>query len=410
MRRKTPQSLRELRLACADDRNRLLIPGWLASEVRPWLNGDVTTIRNGRLAVDGELIKGDLHIAAGVIGEPANDDDVIDANGMIVSPGLIDIQINGGFGHDFTQDPTTIWEVGRRLPELGVTAFVPTIVTSPEAITDLALEVVGERRPEDYVGADVLGLHFEGPWISPEMHGAHNPAHIVDPDPAVARRWAESGLVRIVTLAPERPTASEVTQILAGSGVVVSVGHSNATYETAREAFVDGASLCTHLFNQMSSFSHREPGVVGAALLSNRAAIMIVDGLHIAPGALQLAWRLLGPERTVLVTDAMAALGLGPGTYPLGDGPITVADDGPRTADGRLAGSVVTLPEAVSNLSTTTDATVAESLLGATANPARVLRLTDRGHLRVGGRGDVVLLDNELKPVKTLVQGIDISL
>ena len=370
----------------------------------------MTTIRNGRLAIGGELIRGDLHIADGAIVDITDDEESIDANGMIVSPGLIDIQINGGFGHDFTQDPTTIWEVGRRLPELGVTAFVPTVVTSPDAVTDLALDVVANRRPNDYLGADVIGLHFEGPWISPEMHGAHNPHHIVDPDVDVARKWAESGLVRIVTLAPERPHASDVAEVLATAGVVVSIGHTDAPYEMARDILARNASLGTHLFNQMSAFTHREPGVVGALLLSNRPAIVIVDGLHIAAGALQLAWRLLGPERTVLVTDAMAALGLGPGTYPLGDGPITVGEHGPRTADGRLAGSVVTLPGAVANLVSTTGATVAESLLGATANPARVLGLQDRGHLRVGGRGDVVILDDDLKPVKTLIAGQSVGL
>jgi N-acetylglucosamine-6-phosphate deacetylase len=212
-----------------------------------------------------------------------------------------------------------------------------------------------------------------------------------------------------VTLAPERPGAFKVAQILSAAGVVVSLGHSNASYEVAKEMLSTTASLGTHLFNQMSPFTHREPGVVGALLLSNRPAIMIVDGLHIAEGALQLAWRILGPQRTILVTDAMAALGLGPGTYPLGDGPVTVGADGPRTVDGRLAGSIVTLPEAVTNLSTATGATIAESLLGATANPARVLALTDRGHLRTGGRGDVVVLDKDLKPVKTLVGGRVVS-
>ena len=365
----------------------------------------MTTIRNGRLAIDGELIKEDIHIAGGVIVDTPQEDEVIDATGMIVSPGLIDIQINGGFGHDFTQDPTTIWEVGRRLPELGVTAFVPTIVTSPDSVTDLALDVVANRKPEDYVGAEVLGLHFEGPWISPEMYGAHNPDHIVDPDIHVAKKWAGSGLVRIVTLAPERPHAMDVADTLAAAGVVVSVGHSNAPYRIARDILAGSASLGTHLFNQMSPFTHRDPGVVGALLLSNRPAIMIVDGHHIAEGALQLAWRLLGPDRTVLVTDAMAALGLGPGTYPLGDGPITVDEDGPRTANGRLAGSIVTLPEAVANLASTTGATIAESLLGATANPARVLGLEDRGHLRIGGKGDAVIFDDDLRPVKTLISG-----
>lgn len=365
----------------------------------------MTTIRNGRLAVDGELITGDLHLAEGRLAEEPSDDEVIDATGLIVSPGFIDIQINGGFGRDFTQDPTTIWEVGTRLTELGVTSFVPTIVTSPNEVTDKALGVVAHGPPADYAGAEVLGLHFEGPWISHEKHGAHNPDHIVDPDPEVAKRWADSGLVRIVTLAPEKPGAAEVARILTSAGVVVSIGHSNASYEVAREAFATNATLTTHLFNQMSPLGHREPGVVGAALLSNHPAILIVDQLHIADGALELAWRLLGSEQTVLVTDAMAALGLGPGTYPLGDGPVTVGEDGPRTEDGRLAGSVVTLPEAVANLAATTPSTVAEAILGATTNPARVLGLGDRGHLRTGGRADLVLLDTDLRPVNTLVNG-----
>ena len=363
----------------------------------------VTTIRNGRVLRGTELLPGDVHFHQGkVVAEPS-DDLVIDASGLIVSPGLIDIQINGAFGRDFTQDPTTIWEVGARLPELGVTSFVPTVVTSPDAVTDLAIDVVAHRRPEGYSGAEVLGLHFEGPWISPDMHGAHNVAHIVDPDPDVARRWVDSGMVRIVTLAPERPGAKEVVEILAAAGVVVSIGHSAAGFVTARDALRNGASLVTHLFNQMSPLGHREPGVVGAGLLDAAFALLIVDGLHLADGALELAWRVLGPGRTILVTDAMAALGLGPGTYPLGDGPITVGDDGPRTADGRLAGSVVTLPEAARNLHRSTDAGIGEALALITANPARALGLSDRGTLAPGSRADIVLFDDDLRLVEVLL-------
>lgn len=364
----------------------------------------VTTIEGGRLASGEDLV---VHIDGGVIVEHALPERsaVVDATGLMISPGLIDIQINGGFGHDFTQDPTTIWEVGARLPELGVTSFVPTIVTSPGSVTDLALDVVANRRPTDYRGADVLGLHFEGPWISPEMHGAHNPGHIVDPDIATARRWAESGVVRMVTLAPERPGAGTVARDLDERGVVVSIGHTAADFATARHALSTHATLVTHLFNQMTPFGHREPGVVGAALLSDRPCIVIVDGIHIADGALELAWEVLGPDQIVLVTDAMAALGLGHGTYPLGDGPITVGDDGPRTGDGRLAGSVVTLPGAVRNLTQTTSATLEEALGCATRNPAAVLGLSDRGDLGVGRRADLTLLDDDLTIVATLVGG-----
>ncbi|HET9258610.1 MAG TPA: N-acetylglucosamine-6-phosphate deacetylase, partial [Acidimicrobiia bacterium] len=347
----------------------------------------------------------DIHIANGLIADQPSDDEVIDAVGLVVTPGLIDIQINGGFGHDFTQDPTTIWSVGERLTQLGVTAFVPTVVTSPNSVTDLAIEVVKSRRPAGYKGAEVLGLHFEGPWIAPEMHGAHNPTHIVDPDIEVARHWVDSGVVRIVTLAPERPGAEAVGELLASKGVVVSVGHSNADHTIAGKALSTYASLATHLFNQMRPLGHREPGVVGAVLASPHPAILIVDGLHISETTLDLAWRILGPERTILVTDAMAALGLGPGTYPLGDGPITVGDDGPRTADGRLAGSVVTLPEAVSNLRRATGASLGAALLAATGNPARCLDLTHHGNLEPGSRADFVLIDEELNVHSTWMMG-----
>ena len=363
----------------------------------------MTTIQGGRLATGEEVV---VHIDGGVfVDEPPAGSELIDAEGLIVSPGLIDLQINGGFGLDFTQDPTTIWEVGRRLPELGVTGYVPTVVTSPESVTDLALDVVARQKPDGYRGADLIGLHFEGPWISPEMHGAHNPNHIVDPDLATASRWAGSGLVRIVTLAPERSGAGPVIAELTRAGVVVSVGHSAADYETAHQALSSGATLVTHLFNQMTPLTHREPGVVGAGLLDAGHCLLIVDGHHLSAGALEVAWRVLGPERVILVTDAMAALGLGPGTYPLGDGPITVGDDGPRTTDGRLAGSVIALPAAVANLVGSTSASLPEALLAVTLNPAAALGLTDRGAIEPGRRADLTLLDGDLNVVTTFVAG-----
>lgn len=363
-------------------------------------------IKGGRVLTGEGLIETDLFFDSGVITESTSSSpEVVDADGLIVSPGLLDIQINGGFGRDFTQDPTTIWEVGERLPELGVTAFMPTIVTSPAEVTDFALEVVATGRPRDYRGAEVLGLHFEGPWISPEMYGAHNPNHIVEPDNAVADRWADSGHVRIVTLAPETAGARNVIETLRTAGVVVSIGHTAADFATATDALSSGATLVTHLFNQMTPLRHREPGVVGAALLAARYCILIVDGLHIADGALEIAWQVLGAQRVILVTDAMAALGLGPGTYPQGDGPITVGDDGPRTHDGRLAGSVVTLPQAIANLTSSTSASLAAGLRCATANPADALGLVDHGDFRHGSQADVTLLDDDLKVVATIVAG-----
>lgn len=366
----------------------------------------MTTIRGGQLLTEGGWKRDDLSVDSGIITDAASaTSTLIDAEDLIVSPGFIDIQINGAFGYDFTQDPTTIWQVGERLPELGVTSFLPTVVTSPGEITDLAIDVVTNRRPDSYRGARVVGLHFEGPWISPEMFGAHNRDHIVTPDPSVAERWAASGVVRMVTLAPERPGANEVTAILNSGGVLVSAGHTAADYETAHAAFGQGISMATHLFNQMTPLGHREPGVVGAALIAAGHCLLIVDGLHIADGALEVAWRLLEPDRLILVTDAMAALGLGPGTYPLGDGPITVGDNGPRTADGRLAGSVVTLAEAVRRLAAATSADLGAALRCATVNPARAVGLGDRGKLTAGNKADITLLDDDLNVVATIIGG-----
>lgn len=365
----------------------------------------MTTIRGGRLLTADGLETRDLHFQNAAITDADETGESVDAAGLIVSPGLIDIQINGGFGHDFTHDPTSIWEVGERLPELGVTSFVPTVVTSPREVTDLAIDVVTNRRPGGYKGAEVLGLHFEGPWISEEMHGAHNADHIMDPDPAVADVWARSQVVRLVTLAPERPSATDVIRLLSAAGVTVSIGHTAADFSTAERALTGGASLATHLFNQMTPLRHREPGVVGASLLTAGHCLLIVDGIHIASPALEVAWRILGADRTVLVTDAMAALGLGPGTYALGDGPVTVGSDGPRTSNGRLAGSVVTLPRAVRNLASTTSASLADALGAATTSPAAALGLTDRGSLRSGTRANVTLLDQDLEVVSTFVGG-----
>lgn len=364
------------------------------------------TISNGRIA-GGNI--GDVHYDSGLIVEEPADDELIDASDLIVAPGFIDIQINGGLGHDFTQDPTTIWSVGERLPELGVTSFVPTVVTSPPDVTDLALDVVANRRPADYRGADVVGLHFEGPWISPDMHGAHNPGHIARPDVETARRWGETGLVRIVTIAPELPAAADVIRALRSAGTTVSVGHTTANFDTTRRAYREGATLATHLFNQMGSLDHRDPGAAAAAMLDADGCLLILDGLHLADGIVELAWRILGPHRTILATDAMAALGLGPGTYPLGDGPITVGEDGPRTVDGRLAGSVATLAEALSNLIEITGATISDALPSVTVNPARAIHLGDRGVLAPGSRADLTLFDEDFHVVRTVVAGESFS-
>ncbi len=328
-----------------------------------------------------------------------------DTGDELVAAGFVDIQVNGGWGHDFTAEPDSIWEVGRRLPETGVTSFLPTIVTAPYSVTDAAIEVLRAGPPPGYVGADPLGLHVEGPWISPEWKGAHNSDYLRPPDTDIAARWADSGVVRMVTVAPELPGATEVAEILSAADVVVSAGHTGANFETASRALEGPWHAVTHLFNQMTGFRHRDPGMVGAALLSSRPCGLIVDGLHSHPGALQMAWKNLGPERTVLVTDAMGASGLGEGSYRLGDLEVTVGSDGPRNRAGDLAGSTLTMDLAVANIVQWTPATVDQALITASLTPAMLIGAGDRGRLDPGMRADVVILDDRLRVIETIIGG-----
>lgn len=327
---------------------------------------------------------------------------------VVVAPGFVDIQINGGWGHDFTAEPDSIWEVGRKLPETGVTTFLPTLVTAPYSVADAAIEVLRAGPPPGYVGADPIGLHIEGPWISPEWKGAHNPDHLRSPDTDIAGRWADSGVVRMVTIAPELPGATEVAEILSRAAVVVSAGHTGADFETASRALDGTWHAVTHLFNQMTGFGHREPGMVGAALVSSRPCGLIVDGLHSHPGAIRMSWNQLGPERTVLITDAMGASGLGDGNYRLGDLEVTVGRDGPRNQAGDLAGSTLTMDLAVANIVQWTHATVAEALTSASLTPARLIGAEDIGRLEPGMRADLVVLDDRLRVLETMINGVTV--
>lgn len=365
----------------------------------------MTTLTGGRVLTTDRLIQRDLHFAGStLVSKPSVGPD-LDISGMIVSPGLVDIQINGGWGKDFSADPGSIWEVGEHLPQTGVTTFVPTIVTSPPDVYNEAISVMKAGPPAAYTGAHAHGWHFEGPWLSPAWKGAHDPSHLRDPDPSVAERWADSGVVTTVTIAPELERASEAAEILAAAGVLVSAGHTGADYATGRAALDRQWNAVTHLFNQMTPFHHRDAGMVGAALTSDAPCGLIVDGIHIEPGALQLAWTVLGPDRITLITDAMAAAGLGPGTYRLGEVRVVVDATGPRLGDGRLAGSDLTMDRAVANLAAMTSATVEDALLAATRTPARVTGMTDRGVLGQGLRADITVLSPDLVVELTIVDG-----
>lgn len=354
------------------------------------------------------LITGDRIAALGPTTEtvcPA-EATVLDVTGLIVTPGLMDLQVNGAFGYDFTADPTGIWEVAARLPRYGVTAFLPTIITCPLDRIVTAQEVLDQGPPDGFVGAAALGLHLEGPYLNPQKKGAHNPAYLRRPNPAEIADWSPDRGVRLVTLAPELPGALDLVRTLVARGVVVSAGHSAATFAEAQAGFEAGIRYGTHLFNAMSALGHREPGLPGALLTDERPVVgLIADGIHSHPAMVRLAQRLLG-RRLNLVTDAIAALGMPPGRHRLGDFEVWVDDRSCRLADGTLAGSILSADAALRHLMTMAGCRPEEALAALTTTPADLLGLGhERGRLAVGHRADLVLWSSDWRVVKTVVGG-----
>jgi N-acetylglucosamine-6-phosphate deacetylase len=329
----------------------------------------------------------------------------IAASGLLLAPGFIDLQLNGGFGMDFTADPSSIWNVAAKLPRYGVTSFLPTVITSPASTISRAQRVLREGRPARFTGAEPLGLHLEGPFLNPQKRGAHNPAYLLLPDMALADGWSPESGVSMVTLAPELPGALDLARALAKRGVVVSAGHSMATYDEAYAGFQAGITYGTHLFNAMSPLDHRAPGLPGALLGNLNATTGIIpDGIHVHPALVAMAFRLKGTRRLSVVTDAMAALGMPPGVYRLGDREVTVGADA-RLSDGTLAGSLISLDAAVRNLWRFAGCSPEDALATVTEMPASVLGLRDRGRIEEGGIADLVLLNSELDVMTTIVRG-----
>ena len=354
------------------------------------------------LIADGRIIAVDTAGAP-----PPAGAEVRHAAGLLLAPGFIDLQVNGGFGLDFTADPATIWDVAAALPRFGVTSFLPTIITSPLGVPQVAQRVLAGGPPADWRGARPLGLHLEGPFLNPGKKGAHNPAYLRQPSAADINGWSPETGVRLVTLAPELPWARQAIAELARRGVVVSAGHSMASYEAAEVGFTAGARYSTHLFNAMPTLYHREPGLVAAALADPHVTVgLIPDGLHVHPALVKLVWQLLGRDRLNLVTDAMAAMGMSPGEYLLGDYQVTVDGTSARLPDGTLAGCVFSLDAILRALRAYTGASLADTLATVTTTPARLLGVDDRlGLLRPGAAADLVLMTPNGDIIQTIVAG-----
>lgn len=359
---------------------------------------------------DHALIIEDQRIQAIVPAHEAQGDDVhrFPSDHYLV-PGFIDLHIHGIQGADVMDaTPQALWRMNEALAAEGVTGFLATTMTASPAKLDAVMQAVAEaaRQPQ---GAGILGIHLEGPFISPQKMGAQALGAQCKPDLALLQAWQDKaqGLIKLVTLAPELPGADAFIQALTSLNIVAAVGHTDATYAETQRAIASGCSHATHLFNAMRGLQQREPGAVTALLMSDKvSAELIADGVHLHPAIIELALRLKGEDKVVLVTDAMRATCLGEGHYDLGGQSVFVNQAQARLADGTLAGSVLRMPEAIKNMMQFTQCSLATAIHLASRNPARVLGLSRcKGSLAVNKDADLVVLNSKLEVVMTLRAG-----
>lgn len=323
-----------------------------------------------------------------------------------IIPGLIDIQVNGAFGHDFSDPAADLPFVARALPGLGVTTFLPTVITSRPERTLRSLKALEAGRARlDASAARVPGVHLEGPFLAPAYRGTHDPAVIRAPDLAEALSWLDAAAVRIVTMAPELPGALAVLKALDAQKVRVAIGHSGATWDEAAAAADAGAALGTHLFNAMRPFHHRDPGVAGFLLASGLPVSVIADGRHLALETVALVARAVGPRRLITITDALAGLGMRRGPFMLAGEAVHSDGTVAHRADGTLSGSVLPLPLALRNL-VAAGISEPDAVRTATSNPAQLLGLSaELGQVAVGRPADLVVLDEAWSVTAALVGG-----
>jgi N-acetylglucosamine-6-phosphate deacetylase len=353
--------------------------------------------------VDGAWIPGDVEIAEEQIVSvgrfPAG------GTGMAV-PGFIDLQVNGFGGVDFLQtDVEGFQTAGRALSRYGVTAYQPTLVSSPIERTIDAIECV--TKASGLPGPRILGAHLEGPFLAPRWKGAHDERYIIEPDLDTAARLCEAGAVTYMTIAPEQPRGFELLDWLVERGIVVAIGHTDADAITSHAAFNRGARAVTHLHNAQRRFAARDPGISGVAMTRDDVVVeVIADLVHLAPETLLIAWRC-ARGRFVLVTDSIAAAGEGEGEYPLGDRTVLVSDGAARLPDGTLAGSVLTMDKAVRNM-VALGVPLGEAIIAATTTPAELVGRHEISSLRPMTIADVAVLDAALDVRRTIVDGREI--
>ncbi|MBA4602594.1 N-acetylglucosamine-6-phosphate deacetylase [Thermoactinomyces mirandus] len=378
------------------------------------------TLMNGRIYAEQETIQNgylqmsDKLIAVGEMSEFVQhpDEDVIDLQGRTVIPGMIDMHIHGVAGVDVMDAvPEALERMSVYLAREGTTGFLATTITqSPDRIAKAISNVAHYMENSQTAGkAECLGIHLEGPFVSPKRKGAQPLEFIMEPDVSQFQLWQEAarGKIKLVTLAPEEPGGAELARYLRETGVIASIGHSDATYDQVMEGVEAGVSHVTHLFNGMRGFHHREPGVAGAAMLNETLNVeMILDGIHIDPRSVILAYQQITSERILLITDAMRAKCMKEGVYDLGGQQVTVNERDARLADGTLAGSILKMKDAASNIKKFTGCSMEDIIKMTASNAAKELDIYDRkGSIAVGKDADLVVLNQDFDVHMTFCRG-----
>ncbi len=373
-------------------------------------------ISDGAILIQGQRIasvgqRSEVKVPGGVT--------VLDYRDRTLVPGFIDIHIHGAAGHDFMEGTAeSVSAVAAHLARQGTTSFLATTATarmdrtlrSIEGLAKIIAATQSSRgRSGQAVGAEPLGLHFEGPFLSAKARGAHPAAHLRKPSIEDFKRMLDQAqdTARILTLAPELDGALALLEFAKTRGLRVGLGHSNATYEETERAVDAGATHAVHSFNAMRPFSHHDPGIIGAALTDDRlSAELIADGIHVEPPAVRLLVRSKGLERIILVSDSVSGASMPDGIYRVGASTVRVAGGVCRTKEGKLAGGTMTLHAGIRNLARFTGASFAQCLPCATLNPARILGLERRkGVIAAGADADLVALDADGGVTQTYVRG-----
>lgn len=342
-------------------------------------------------------------------GDFANYDEVIDGQGKLLVPGYIDIHLHGCAGCDVMDaTPESIKKIAAVLAENGTTSFLPTTVTMSAPVTQKAIENIRACMKESN-GANILGIHLEGPFINKERKGAQNEDFILEPSVENFDDFVNGDYRNIgrVTLAPEVGNGIELVKHLAKKGICVSAGHTCCPADVFNKSVDEGLTLCTHLFNGMNPLHHREPGVVGSALLNDNVYVeFISDLVHIDKDILKLIVKIKGADRCILISDSLSAACLGDGNFTLGGQKVIVKSGVARIETGSLAGSIITIKDAVRNMVQKVGIDICSVLKMATANPAKIVGAASfKGYIKEGYDADLNLLDDNLDIAMTMVMG-----